>query len=623
MKIDFSFRQEFKTLYSEFQRKHPELLALEGISPDKLDIANMSKQYFTKRIADYSVDENANANEEMGPNNYQSEIIKGIVKLEGYYLLWKYSQERYGTTAANRLLRSIWNGNLYFHDAGGHGIQIPYCFAYSTTNLLLDGRPYGQLQSMPPKRADSFVAQVIETTMDLSQEFAGAISPSDFLVNYAWFAKAEQLSDKQIVNDMQKLVHVLNNKFRTSGQSPFTNVSLFDRPNLQKVFGETLYPDGTSPDFDYVMKVQKLFGEWFAKGDPVTGLPYRFPVVTVNLSVDGNRQVEDKDFLDWVAWTNIDRGCFNIYINEGHKIATCCRYSNDFSQIRADSFGNGGLNLGSHRVVTLNLPRIALEAHGNRSQFFVLLYKQLEDARCLLNVHREDILQRRIDVGFLKFFKPLNWFTLDSLFSTFGIVGIYEACHFMDLPMETEDGVAFTEEVLAYIEDYAKQASLETGNPFNVEEIPAESTAPKLAKKDRLFFPEQEFELYSNQYIPLIADVGTMQRIHYTGKFMKYLSGGGILHLNIQEKLTEPQQMRRLIELAISQGVEHFAINYGFGTCVNGHTTVVGSGTECPICEGEITDWLTRIIGYFTKTSSWNDVRRNYDYPNRKWGALL
>lgn len=103
----------------------------------------------------------------------------------------RYSKKSFGTRRANELISAIWRGELYFHDASGHGVQVPYCFAYSTANLMVEGRPYGQLHSTPPRRSDSFVAQVIETTMDLSQEFVGAVAPGDFIVNLCWYLKRE------------------------------------------------------------------------------------------------------------------------------------------------------------------------------------------------------------------------------------------------------------------------------------------------------------------------------------------------------------------------------------------------------------------------------------------------
>ena len=623
MKIKFTFEDKFDKLYEEYLNndKGKELLKLDGINGEKTDIGLMSQNYFTKRLAEASADMNANANEELSANNYHTEITKGILKLEGYYLLWRYAKKEFGIDRANELLRSVWDGELYFHDASGYGISVPYCFAYSTQNIMLEGRPYGQLHSLPPKRTDSFISQVIETTMDLSQEFVGAIGLSDVFVNYCYFAIKENLDDKRILNDFQKLVHVLNNKFRVSGQSPFSNISLFDYPNLEKLFGETVYPDGSKPDFTFIMHVQRLFGEWFAKGDPTTGLPYRFPIVTANLSVNTDRNIEDTEFLNWIAENNIKKGVFNIYINEGNKIATCCRYSNAFEQTsyRTDTFGNGGLNIGSHRVVAVNLPRVALDSGGSEIKFGLLLNERLEKARDLLIVHR-NFLQRRIEQKFLKFFNPLKWFSLSRLFSTIGITGVYEMCHFMNLPMETIHGQNFVSKVLQTIESKAKQFTLDTGNSFNVEEIPGESAAVTLAKKDSICYPGIEnFKLYSNQYVPLIADIGIVDRIKLTGKFMKYLSGGGILHLNIQEKIEDPKKMVKLIQLAVKEGVEHLAINYGFGICVNNHTTIVGSGKTCPICGDKIGDYLSRIIGYFTKLSSWNEVRKNFEYSRRKF----
>lgn len=622
MRTTLTFDPDFDSLYEEYHRSvlGEQLLEIEGISRDKLDIGAMSKQYFTRNISDVSIDQNANANEEISVNNYASEITKGILKLEGYYLLWHYAKKRFGAERANDLIQEIWDGSVYFHDSSGPAIQQVYCFAYSTTVIMTEGRPYGQLQSLPPKRADSFVAQVIECTMDMSQDFAGAITPADLIVNYAWYAKKENLDDYRILNDLQKFVHVINNKFRVGAQSPFVNISLFDRPNLEKVFGDYYYPDGSQIDVDFVMHIQKLFGEWFAKGDVVTGLPYRFPVVTINFTRDDGKNIIDSEFLDWAAEHNRAKGCFNLYINDGQKLASCCRLVNDSArmQYRTDSFGNGGLNIGSGRVVTINLPRLALRSQGDIQRFFPLLTDQLKNARDLLLVHREEILKRRIKSGLLKFYEPLKWFDLSHLFSTIGIIGVYEMAHFMGVDINTERGQEFVEEVLLHIEQYAVRFSEKHKCSFNVEEIPGESAGPRFAKKDKLFY-KQPFELYSNQYIPLIADSTMPDRIKVTGRFMDLLSGGGILHLNIKEVIKDKESMKKLIEYAVQNGVSHLAINYGYGICENGHTSVVGVGKICPICGGSISEWLTRIIGYFTKTSSWNAVRREFEYERRKF----
>jgi anaerobic ribonucleoside-triphosphate reductase len=625
MQISLSFEKEFDQLYEEYinDKKKHKLLEIEGVAPNNLDIALMSKKYFTQRLADISINQNANSNGNISPNNYSAEVPKGLMKLDGYYLLWDYSRKRFGLDRANELIKAIWDGDIYFHDASGAGINQPYCWAFSTAVLLANGRNYGQLYSKIPKRSDSFISQVIELTMDLSQEYAGAISPADMIINYCWFAKQENLNNYQILNDLQRFVHVVNNMFRVGGESPFTNISLFDRINLQKVFGEYRYPDGTEIDIEYIMSVQKIFGEWFAKGDPISELPYRFPIVTINLSKDNDGNILDQDFLNWTCKVNLKRGCFNLYINDGSKIASCCRLINNKERMkyRIDSFGNGGLNIGSSRVVTVNLPRIALQSNGNEEKFIEILKQKLQMCEDLLIVHRKEILDRRIKKGFLKFYKPLDWFSIKQLFSTFGIIGNYEMLYFMNKSNQEKDGQEFQLKVLQTIEEFAQEASERNSVSFNVEEIPGESCAPNLVKKDKLFFGEKcvPFELYSNQYIPLIQDALMIDRIKITGKFMDILSGGGILHLNLSEPIEEEQTMKKIIEFCVQNKVSHFAINYGYGICENDHTTICGNSNVCSVCQGDIKEWMTRIVGYFTKISSWNKTRREFEFPNRKF----
>ena len=116
--------------------------------------------------------------------------------------------------------------------------------------------------------------------------------------------------------------------------------------------------------------------------------------------------------------------------------------------------------------------------------------------------------------------------------------------------------------------------------------------------------------LYSNQFIPLWVDHDIVDRMKLDGEFSKTLTGGGISHLNLGEKLTSVSQMKKLIEYAVKCGCEHFAINYNFCQCKNDHITVAGPSKVCPICGDEIIEQYTRIIGYWTPVSSWNKGRR-------------
>jgi len=624
MRIDTTFSDTFDEIYNKLNQHENgrKLLDIDGISRRCLDVGQLSHQYFTEKLPDISIDANANADSGISPNNYGAEIVRGIQKIEGYYLIHRYAERRFGTERANHLIKSILFGDVYFHDSSGVGVQQPYCMAVSTSMLMQQGRPYGQLHSLVPKRADSFISQCIEFGMDCSQAWAGAIALSDLLVNYAWYAKKEHLSKDRIINDLQRAIHTYNNNFRVGGQSPFINISIFDMPNLIKIFSQHIYPDGSKPDFEYIMQIQKIFCKWFSEGDPASGSPYRFPVVTINFQVSENHDIVDKEFLSFISAVNCKTGCFNIYANTGNKIASCCRLLSDRTQLpRVDSFGNGGTNLGSHRVVTINLPRIALRSNKDTTKFYEHLQHQLEVCRDLLLVHREEILKRRIDQGFLQFYNPLKWFSLSRMFSTIGIIGVYEMCYFMGLDIRDPNGTQFVKDVLTYIEKFAASLSQQTGNPFNVEEIPGETVATKFVAKDKVLFGNEKipFELYSNQYIPLILESSLPERINLTGNFQDILSGGGILHLNIQDRITDPAVMKHLIEYSVKHGVSHFSINYSFGECKNGHVTVCGNSDTCPMCGAPILSHITRIVGYFTKIDNWSKTRREYEFPRRKF----
>lgn len=614
---------EFEHMYNEIHhsKKGQKLLALTGISREQLDVAEMSHKYFMGAFGENSIDHNANMATK-SPLNYGTEIVKPQLKLLGLYLLHRYLRKENTIERADELIRNIIYGDYYFHDASGPGIQMPYCYAYSTLWIINNGMPWGQLHSKPPKSAKSFIGQVCEVTMDMAQNFAGAIAPADVLVHYAHFAKKEQLSVKVMENHFQSMVHILNKEYRPGGQSAFTNISLFDKYNMRKLYEYVVYPDGSTPDFDYIEYVQNIFIDWFSQGEPGENLPYKFPIVTANFTTDKENNIKSQGFLNIISLHNTKLGCFNIHAGAENKLASCCRLVNDpvrMRQFSADTFGNGGLNIGSHRVVTINLPRIAYKSKGDWNIFYNLLDEKLEDIKDLLVVHRKYLLTRRVDQGFLKLF-DVGMVSMNHFFSTIGFNGAHEAVSWMHTGAEFEN----TKILIKHIDDKALEFSEQTGYPFNIEETPAESAAIKLYNKDAVLFddyPALESGMYSNQFIPLHSNTEIMERVIKTGDLMKHVSGGAILHMNIADEIKHPEVMKKLITFAVKNGVTHHAINYGFSICENNHNTI-GTFDKCPACQGEITDHMTRIVGYFVKTSAWNETRREKDFPERKWAEV-
>ena len=532
-------------------------------------------------VADVCFNKNAN-NTKKSFNHFMHQISSPIMKQIGKDYHFEKMVELFGIDDAKTFWRSVDENYLYFHDADK--MLIPYCYATSVSMIAVEGRPYGQLHSVPPKRSDSFVAQVIEYVMDLSQEFAGAIAIGDFFIEYSKFTIKENKPDKERINDFQKLVHVINNSFRVSGDSPFTNISIFDKYLIKNTFNIN---DGIL--LDEIMKNQLLFLRFFDKGDPTTKLPYRFPITTVNFFTD-NKEIKDNDFFE--IFLNLENhSFFNIYLtNDIGKLASCCRLISDLKDmaehLNIDSFGNGGASIGSHRVITLNLVRIK-DNGKDIDTYFKLATKGLK-------AHRE-LLKDMIDAEFLKFFNPLNWIDLARhFFSTVGYIGLYESTHSLSL----------MEETLIKMGELAKAEATVHNMPINLEQIPAESAAVKLAVGT-------DYDILSNQYLPLWIDYDISERLTVAGRLDKLSTGGAITHINVNQKPTR-EQVKIIIEQAVKLGVHHFAINEKIGICKNGHATY---GEVCH-CGEKVVDYITRIVGYFTPVSSWN-VGRKIEFKKR------
>lgn len=661
MNVNMSLIPEFEELWRGFtsDKSGIEYLKIEGIAPDDLDIGIKSREFFSKKLANISSDANSNYVENINPTVYRTHTSNGQMKLLGYHMIWYYAAKEYGRDFADEAISSIWKGDLYFHDAHGLRLQMPYCYAFSLDKIVFEGRPYGSSPTTPPKHKKSFLSQVDKLISDLSKQFAGATAPSDLFLWYSWYLRMwaqerlgmyvsgngfdwhshESQLAREIIDDMQGLVCLFNEPGRAEGEPPFTNIAIYDNIGLHNLFGHIMFPDGTLPDFEFIMFIQKVFCKWFSYGDPITNLPYRFPVVTINITTDKSNNFEDVDFVKWVAHIDRQMANFNLHFGDKSKIAMCCRYENDLEDMNLspDSFGNGGVNIGSHRVVTPNFVRCALESRGCIEDFYRRCDRLIDMAGKLLHIHREYILQKRIDETpqYLQFFGKLGWFSLDTMFSTIGITGIYEMCQYMGYDIITNEGTEFTLDFMDYLRSNIKRLRKEYNCVFNCEEIPGEQACVSLVDKDHIYFYNEKgwddgkweddvadafhnCKLYSNQYIPLINKADMITRLDLSGRFMKKISGGGVVHINSENMIDTDEKMFELIKYIAYSGVTHCAVCYRYGKCEDHPAVIIGQNvTKCPVCGKPFVKVRTRVIGYFSDISNWHPVRQEFDAPYR------
>ena len=657
---------EYPDVFNRIFRAIPEqVLKIDGVAKEQLS----NVYYFNNLIDDKeaSIDPNANVQNSNHIVHILYEHSKPHWRRFGYYLIWNKLRDLYGIRTANRWLRMQLSGQLYLHDS--HLVFLPYCYAMSVFNIAERGITFIEFpQAKPPKHVDSFINHVINYVWFSSNQLAGASAIPDFFVGLAYFVEKDVRDgllpplytdkfNKRMEQYFQSFTFYINQPTRNSIQSSYTNITLFDKYYLEGFFGDKTNPDGSKINFTLVDYLQRLYARWFVETSKQQ--IFTFPVLTAMFLVDENRNIKDLDFLEFISKLNAQFGQFNIFISENiSAISSCCRlvsnlsikdvsislegvnekkeqkWQCDISKKRINSFGSGDIDVGSVRVITLNLPRIIFDlAHekvvnGNfKEEVFKTLKFRLQIIFKALKAHRE-IISEFIKKDLLPLYKE-GYMDLQSQYSTVGIVGLYEMIkawqyyakvNFIDKRgYYTEEGFQLAREIMEFIGQEVEEATKTYGVQYNIEQVPAESAAIKLLKKDMYYYGDDvlnivEARYYANQWYPLQLDIDITEKIRVASVLDKITSGGAILHLNFKSPLT-PEQMKRLIYFSAKKGLIYFAVNYKLCRCENGHTFI---GTSvCPICGAGVSEVYTRIVGYFTPISSWSKERREDDFPNR------
>lgn len=353
-----------KTLASALKKKYgftngelkeltSKILKIHGLEASNFDALSSFAKILESRVNDVSIDDNSNKNEKTiaGVNN---EITAAFRKLVGYHMLYGVMKDLYGQAEAKVLSGDLYDFSLGLSDSTN--ILIPYCWALDASKIVLEGRKFGQLPSAPVHRVDSYISALDETVHQMSSHLAGAIAVGTFFLDIAHILiykqrvpfekiKTDAVMRKHIENCFQTFVHSVNHLSRNGVESPFTNISLFDRVKLKGLVGPENYgwyfankkevaldnglDDKMSAEqwqefvINYIIELQEIYAKFHEKGDPLNnGIPYRFPVTTMNISKDDDDKVLDEKFFDFVCQRDITR--FNIFTSKGTKVASCC-----------------------------------------------------------------------------------------------------------------------------------------------------------------------------------------------------------------------------------------------------------------------------------------------------------
>lgn len=626
-----------------------DILKMHGLDESNFDfVGNIENTVNSHILNNISIDANANKAEKT-VEYVVHEVCQPVEKAIGYDMLYRQMKKDWGKDDAKKLSKLMYNYALAISDSTR--ILKPYCYSLDAREIVLKGRNFGQLPSKPAKYLSSYIAALNETVHQISNHLAGAVAIGTFFFdsarvlmytdNYGDGFKLEDIKNenkirKYIENCFQQFVHSVNHLSRSGSESPFTNVSVFDKyklrtlllrenllnyyPEIEKITKNNNEEYNINYIIDYIYELQKIFIEFFDKGDVLNGgIMYRFPVVTVNFSKsDDNTTLLDKEFLDYMTEKDIYR--YNIFVSKGTKLASCCRLINNVDTMQeyaaqSNSFGGVGISLGSHRVLTINFNRIALEAK-TKEEYFKILEERISDSAKILRSHK-NLIQVLADKG-LQFFISNGWIKMDKLFSTFGILGLVEANELAKEKYNLDEEYDLIKESLEFLNKRMIEESKKYDLIGNIEQIPAETMAVRLCDVDKMLFGEDlvPYKLYANQFIPLWQDATMWEKLEADGKYNSLITGGGIVHAQISEKVTQ-EQAKRIIKFATLCGCEHFALNAIYTKCDNNHSSF-GNYTTCPVCGSNNLKHFTRVVGFFTEVENWNPVRREWEFPRRK-----
>lgn len=636
MDINIELKRNFVNAYNKMQNEYGEEMAtLNGFAARQLSYTDFIDNFIdTETVADASVDGNANVGQK-DIVTLMNEMPKPHQKLLAFNKIFFELNKNYGFKVANDWLQNEWDGHLYLHDASSSSF-VHYCFAYDLKDLAEKGLFFIEnFNAEPPKHLGTFIDFVKEYVSYASNRSSGAVGLPNLLpymyyfwdrdVRIGYYTKSPKEYAQQHI---QRLIYALNQPYTRNGiQSAFTNTSVFDRPYLEALFGGAEFPDGAFmiDEIDGIMEFQKIYLECMA--EIRTHNMMTFPVNSISL-LRQNGKFIDEEFARYACEHNRKWNDSNLFIDSSvTSLSNCCRLKSNIEDLGYfNSIGGTALKVGSVKVSTINLARIALENHSEDSYLAALrnlVWLDLQVLDCV-----RSIIRRNVEKNLLKNF-TLGLVDFEHLYNTVGFIGIYETMKtFGYVVMDefgnsfyTKEAEDFGKKIFDTIHSVKAEFMKHVDYQINCEQIPGETAAAKLMKKDRFFFGKTtvtDLPLYGNQFIPLGIKTTLQERIRIAAMFDGFCNGGSILHINIDAPFNSPEAAWDMLNYVADQGVTYFAFNIKIQACKHNHAFY---GKTCPICGEPVDTEYTRIVGFFTPVKTYSK-ERTAEFKLREWEAI-
>jgi len=372
MDIKVRLSKNFQAAYNRLSEKYGEEMAyLNGFGDKQLSYTDFIDNFIDKdTVADASVDGNANVSHK-DMRTLMNEMPKPHRKLLAYNKIYYELNKQYGFKTANEWLENEWTRALYLHDADTATFK-PYCYAYTLKRLAEEGLFFlTGFNYEPAQHLTTFIDFVKEFISYNSNLTSGACGLPD-LIPYMYYFWSRDVKNGYYTKDpdtyaqqnIQRFIYAVNQPaVRDSIQSAFTNVNFFDTPYLEALFGGSQFPDGTYmiDELNEIKEFQKIFLQ--VMSDIRSKNMFTFPVSSISL-IYKNHKFEDEDFARWAIEHNRKWSDSNLFTSDSvTSLSNCCRLKSNIDDLGFfSSIGGTALRVGSVKVSTINLARIAYES---------------------------------------------------------------------------------------------------------------------------------------------------------------------------------------------------------------------------------------------------------------------
>ncbi|MBN2820871.1 MAG: ribonucleoside triphosphate reductase [Bacteroidales bacterium] len=648
-KLEFDFRKEpptveetqdcvEKTLFDNNEYKAAKAFIIyryqhQNIREAKEIFSNIDLVEDYINLKDWRVKESANSSYSLqGLNQHVSTIISSQ-----YWLNQIYSQE---ISDAHK------QGRFHIHDLGFLSV---YCVGWDLEDLLLTGFKGvdGQIQSKPAKHLRTALGQIVNFFYTMQGEAAGAQAFSNFDTYLAPFIRYDQLNYDQVKQCLQEFLFNMNVPTRVGFQTPFTNITLdLEVPSFLKE--QPVFIGGKAQDLCYgdfqeeLNMFNKAYAEVMLEGDS-KGSVFSFPIPTYNITPEFNWDNPDYENI-WQMAAKYGIPYFSNFVNSDMSPddvrSMCCRLRLDKRELQKRGGGLFGSNplTGSIGVVTINLPKLGYEAKSE-DDFFNRLSWLMEMAKNSLEQKRK-VIERLTEQGlypyskfYLRHLYQKNGAYWNNHFSTIGIVGMNECClNYLGCNIAETKGNVFAQKVMDFMREKMEQYQEETGHIYNLEATPAEGTSYRLARIDKMQYPdiiaanEQAYQKGGQPYytnstqLPVNYTDDLFEALRIQDSLQTKYTGGTVFHTFLGESQLPTNSVKQLIKkVTANYKLPYITLSPTFSICPN-HGYIFGEHHVCPKCKAQNIEQectvFSRIVGYMRPVKQWNAGKQE-EYKER------